>query len=154
MKALFFRHAKGVDVTHSISNIIFDEEFNFPTDHVFNLSSDGPNVNKTIWKRIYEACEEKKMEPIIAFIPCNLHVVHNFFQEGLNLYCTQTEELAFDLNYWFKRSPGKHEDFLELQEDTELDDSLFIRHVQTRWCSLSPALERIQKKCPVLKKYF
>ena len=126
LKALFFGHVKGVDVAHSISNIIFDEEFKFPADHLFNLSSGGPNINKTIWTRMNEAFEEKKMGPLIAFIPCNLHVVLNSLWEGLNLYGTQAEELAFDLHYWFKRSPCKHEDFLELQEDTELDDSLFI----------------------------
>ena len=100
-----------------------------------------------------EALEEK-MAPLIAFIPCSLHVVHNSFQEGLNLYGTQAEELAFDLHYWFKISPCKHEDFLKLQEGTELDDSFSIQHVQTRWCSLIPALERVQKKLPLLKKYF
>ena len=63
-----------------------------------------------------EALEEKKMRPLIAFIPCNLQGVHNSFWEGLILYGTQAEELAFDLHYWFKRSPCKHEDFLELQE--------------------------------------
>ena len=84
----------------------------FPADGLFNLSSDGPNVNKTIWKRMNEALEEKKMGTLIASIPCNLYVVHNSFWEGLNLYGTQTEELAFDLHYWFKRSPCKHEDSL------------------------------------------
>ena len=102
LKALFFGHAKGVDVAHSISNIIFDEEFKFPADCLFNLSSDGPNVNETIWKRMNEALEEKKMGPFIAFIPCNLHVVHNFLWKGLNLYGTQGKELAFDLHYWLK----------------------------------------------------
>ena len=79
--------------------------------------------------------------------------MHNSFQEGLNLYGSQGEGLAFDLHYWLKKSSYKHEDFFELQEDTEVDDSLFIWLVQTRWCSLIPALERIQKKRPVLKKY-
>ena len=122
---VLWTHAKGVDVAHSTSNIIFDEEFKFPADHLFNLSPDGPNVNKEIWKRMIEALEER-MGPLTAFIPCNLHVVHNSFWEGLNLYGTQAEEQAFDLHYWFKRSPSKCEYFLELQEDTELDDSLFI----------------------------
>ena len=62
-----------------------------------------------------EALQEKKIGPLIAFIPCNLHVVHNSFWEGLNLYGTEIEKLAFDLLYWFKRSPCKHEDFLELK---------------------------------------
>ena len=66
-----------------ISNM-FDEEFMFPADTLFNLSSDGPNVTKTIQKRMNEALKEK-MGPLIAFIPCNLHVVHNSFWEGLNL---------------------------------------------------------------------
>ena len=48
LKALFFGQAKGVNVAHSTSNIIFDEEFMFPADCLFSLSSDGPNVNRTI----------------------------------------------------------------------------------------------------------
>ena len=59
LMALFFGHAKGVDVAHSISNIIFDEDFKFPADHLFNLSSDGPNVSKTIWKRMKHLGEKK-----------------------------------------------------------------------------------------------
>ena len=115
-----------MDVAHSISNIIFDEEFKSPADCLFKLSSDGPKVNKSIWNRMNEALEEKKMGPLIRFILCNLHVVHNSFWEGCNLYGTHAEELAFDLHYWFKRSTCKHEGFLELQEDTELDYSLII----------------------------
>ena len=80
--------------------------------------------------------------------------MHNSFWEGLNLYNIQAEELTFDLHCWFKRSPCKCEDFCELQEDTDLDDSLFIQQVQMIWYSLIPALKRIQKKWPVLKKYF
>ena len=81
LKALFFGHTEGLDVAYSISNIKFDEEFKFPADCLLNLSSDGHNGNKTVWKRMNEALEEKKMEPLMAFIPCKLHVVHNSFWE-------------------------------------------------------------------------
>ena len=37
LKALFFGLGKGVDVAHSITYIIFDEEFKFLADHLFNL---------------------------------------------------------------------------------------------------------------------
>ena len=47
LKALFFGHAKGVDVAHSISNIIFDEEFRFPVDHHASMKI-SLNCRKTL----------------------------------------------------------------------------------------------------------
>ena len=38
--------------------------------------------------------------------------------------------------------------------DLGLDDELFVRHVQCRWLTLLPALDRIVKSWEAVKKYF
>ena len=101
-----------------------------------------------------EALEEKKMGPNHSIFPCNLHVVHYSFWEGLNLYGTQAEELAFDLHYSFKRSPCKLKISLNCMKTLNcMIASLFDMHKQDGALPI-PALERIQKKWPILKKYF
>ena len=107
LKALFFEHAKGVNVVDSITKVICDEELKFPAGNLFNLIFDGPNVNKTIWKKVNEVLEDKQMELLLPFIPYTVHAVHNSFREGLSCYGNEVEELPFHLHYWFERSPCK-----------------------------------------------
>ena len=57
-----------MNVVDSITKVIFDQELKFPAGCMFNLSSDGPNVNKTIWKKMNEILEGKQMGPLIPFI--------------------------------------------------------------------------------------
>ena len=64
------------------------------------------------------------------------------------------EQLAFDLHAWFKQSPCKIEDFAKLAERKTWKMYLFLRHVSTRWLTLSPALERIINGWDDAKKYF
>ena len=91
---------------------------------------------------------------LLQFIPCNLHVVHNSFKKGLKVYGSEAKDLAVDLFFFFKSSPCKREDFKEVESSLGFDEELFIRHVQTRWLTLLPALARIVKNWEPLVKYF
>lgn len=48
-KAEMFGHARGKDVGAKIWSTI-EKEFRLPQSKLLGLSSDGPNVNKTVWK--------------------------------------------------------------------------------------------------------
>ena len=72
----------------------------------------------------------------------------------INTYGEASEELALDLFYWLKSSPSHREDYVRVLSDLGLDDELFIRHVQCRWLTLLPALDRIVKSWEAVKKYF
>ena len=62
--------------------------------------------------------------------------------------------VALDLFHWLKSSPARREDYARVLSDLGLHDELFIRHVQCRWLTLLPALERIVKNWEAVKKYF
>ena len=52
-------------------------------------------------------------------------------------------ELACNLRNWFKDKPCKIEDFKNLCEFVIMsDDSLFRRHVSSKWLTLSPVVIR------------
>lgn len=78
---------------------------------------------------------------LMTFIPCNLHTVHNAFQKGLDRYGSDAENLTINLYYWFKTSSARRNNWASMMLDLELYDKLFLRHVQTRWLSLLPALD-------------
>ena len=90
-------------------------------DKLFNISSDGPNINKTVWREINDALKKKGLSGLIAQIICCLRIVHNGFRKGLDIYGEDSEELAFDLHYWFKNSPCKREDFLKLEQELDME---------------------------------
>ena len=51
-------------------------------------------------------------------------------------------------------SPPRREDYADVQQKLNLDEFVFLRHVQSRWLSLIPAIERVRKQFSALKEYF
>ena len=41
----------------------------------------------------------------------------------------------------FKLSPPRREDYADVQQKLNLDEFVFLRHVQSQWLSLIPAIE-------------
>jgi len=74
-------------------------------------------------------------------------VAHNAFRFGLKEYGSEVDQLCLDLFYWFKQSPCKREDFLEVLQEMELKEKYFIQHVQFRWLTLGPVTESHQALC-------
>ena len=100
-----------------------------------------------------------KKEGFSGLIPqttCCLHIVHNAFHKGLNIYGEEPEELAFNMYYWFKSAPCKHEDFLKLEQgmDMEIHQSSFLHHINFQWLTLLPAIEIIRAQLPTVQKCF
>ena len=148
LKALPFEHAKGVNFVNSMTEVL-DLMKNWSSQQIACLTFHWMILMVT-WQhgeKINEAFEDKKMRLLMAYIHCNLHIVHNSFRKGLSCYGTSIWPTSFT------SSPWMHEEFLELQEDTTPGDNLFIWLVQTRWSSLLSALERIKKIWTVLKIY-
>ena len=50
---MFFGRASSVDISLNILQAI--KETGLPLGKLFNISSDGPNINKTVWREISDA---------------------------------------------------------------------------------------------------
>ena len=62
--------------------------------------------------------------------------------------------MCIDLFYFFKLSASRREDYLAIQQKLDLDEKVFLRHVESRWLSLLPAVERVKGQYPALLEYF
>ena len=153
-KAVLFGHAKAVDVSKCLLESLSESGYQLQSSKLLGLSSDGPNVNKAIWRLMNDHLKADGLPGLLPFIPCSLHVAHNGFRYGLKEYGSEVDQLCLDLFYWFKISPCKREDFLGVLNDLDLEERFFIRHVQSRWLTLGPATERVLANYTAITEYF
>ena len=123
------------------------EECSLPAEKFANISTDGPNINKSLHRKLDSKLKESYLHPgLFPFNPCNLHKCCNAFHKGITIYGKDSENLTFELHAWFKISPCKREDFLQVVfqlqsiEYFSKNKALFHHHVETRWLTLVPAL--------------
>ncbi|KAH9371243.1 hypothetical protein HPB48_015887 [Haemaphysalis longicornis] len=82
---------------------------------------------------------------------CWLHKVHNAFSHGLDSFAVEVESAVVDAYYFFKHSSVQSSHLKEQQKVLGLPETVFLRHVSSRWLSLMPALERLLEQLPALK---
>ena len=146
LKAAVFGHAYAESVANELCETL-------PLKCLLSLSSDGPNVNKAI-KTIINSKLKANYQRAVDIGPCQLHVIHNSFRKGVEGYGSEVENLCIDIYYFFKLSPPRREDYADVQQKLNLDEFVFLWHVQSWWLSLIPAIERVMKQFPALKEYF
>lgn len=77
---------------------------------LLSIGSDGPSVNKTIWKSINDHLKGQGLPGLLQFMPSKIRDVHNGFKHGLFEYGQLAKQLALDVFYWFKAHPAHKED--------------------------------------------
>lgn len=156
-----FGHTSADHLKDLVMEVV--DDCDLPVTRLANISTDGPNINVGLHKRLDAHLKEKLEKGIAPFNPCPLHKCHNGFHKGIIVYGKGAENLAFDLHAWFKLSPCKREDFMEVAADLqdaqvfevfERNEALFYRHVETRWLTLSPALVKVEDRWEESKEYF
>ena len=116
---------------------------------------DGPNVNKSILAKMNQLKKEKGYPELVQSPQsCLIHVCHNSFRAGLKKYGSDAEELCLNLYYFISKSPARREDLLVIEEALGLDELVLLHHVQSRWLSLVPALQRVISMKAALVKLF
>jgi hypothetical protein len=109
---------------------------------LLSVSSDGPNINKSILRKLNRELTEAKLPLLINIGSCTLHAIHNAFGKYLVAFGSDAEDLVLKLFYWFKHSAGRREDYRFVQIELELNHLFFLRHIPSRWLLLKPALYR------------
>ena len=81
---------------------------------------------------------------------CPLHVIHNSFKIGIENTNWSIEELVNDLVLWFRHSPSRRADYLQIAHMGK-----FLPHFTfTRWLDVDSILERVIEQWTNLNNYF
>lgn len=81
LETMFIGHAKGEDLAQNILKDL--ENAHLSLQKMITLGSDGPNVNKKVFRLINEEVLSVRNKGLINIGTCNLHIVHNAFLKGL-----------------------------------------------------------------------
>jgi hypothetical protein len=152
LESMFFGHAEASTVKTRILQSMYAN--GLPLSKLLALSSDGPNVNKSITAQVNKELAECHLPTLIDIGTCSLHKVHNAFSKGLDDFGSDSEDLSVKLFYWFKHSSARREDLKIVQFSLELDEVFMLRHVPSRWLTLQPAVKRILEQWRALHSYF
>ena len=120
-KSSFFAHADGKSVATAIIVESMNED-KVPMESLIALGSDGPNVNKTIFREVSRQIKDTlpNWSGLLDIDTCNLHTMHNAFSKGISEYGQEAEDLAIALFGLFKISSGRREDYKDIQLDLAL----------------------------------
>ena len=75
-----FNHAIALDVAHALLDNLNQPDYKLDLGKLMSLLSDGPNVNKAVWKIIDEHLKVGDLHGLLPFILCSLHVAYNAFR--------------------------------------------------------------------------
>jgi len=88
-KGVVVRHIETFFIGSATGLILLDyiikaiKNANLSIDKLLMLGSDGPNVNKTVFKLVNENVKNIRGIGLIDIGTCNIHIVHNAFLKGL-----------------------------------------------------------------------
>ncbi|PFX13024.1 hypothetical protein AWC38_SpisGene22936 [Stylophora pistillata] len=149
----FFGHAEGATVASAIMSTFRSDDV--PLTQLLTLGSDGPNVNRTIWREMEKKIREvyPGFQGLVDVGTCNIHIVHNSFGKGLDKYGKDAEQFVIDLHSLFKYSAARREDFRKLQFNLDVELKLFIEHSSLRWVSIGPGVRRILEQWEAIVQF-
>ena len=149
--SLFFGHAEGEKVAVKVYEQLVSD--GIPVAKLVTLVQDGPNVNKTIFRKMDELIRHDNPEftGLVDLGSCSIHTIHNAFGKG---QCgKEIEQLCMDLRALFKYSAARCEDFREVQIEMDLDLTNFLQYTVVRWLSIGPAVKRILEQWEAVTQF-
>lgn len=84
---------------------------------------------------------------------CTLHKVHNAFAAGLHSFSSDLESIVANVHHYFKFA-ARNTDMKQVQKKLGLPVLEFLRHVNSRWLTLLPGLERLLNQFEALQEFF
>lgn len=80
LETFFIENGRAKTIVHKI--LLSISNANLSLKNVLMLGSDGPNVNKAVFRMLNDEILRIRTKPLINIGSCNLHVVHNAFEKA------------------------------------------------------------------------
>lgn len=72
--------------------------------NLLSVGMDGPNVNKSLLRKLNEELKNLRRDPVLDIGSCQLHVLHNSYRKGTQLFGFEAEKLIILIHKWFKHA--------------------------------------------------
>lgn len=152
LQTFFIGSATAEIIVEKLNEAI--DNSNLPRSNLLMLGMDGLNVNKKVQRLMNEELKEYRCKPLLDIGSCNIHILHNAFEKGINIFGKDASELIFKIHDFFDGWALRIEDFKIIQADLNLPQHSFIKHVNSRWLTIEGAATRLLEQWKAVQKYF
>ena len=152
LRTYLIGHAATGDLEERIIGAI--EESKLKLSRLLMLGSDGPNVNKAVWRKIDQQMTDAYKIRLIDTDTCVLHKFHNSFSKGLKEFGSSAADLNNEIVFWFQGSAARKVDLHDLQVRLGRTALEPMKFVDCRWLSLGPAATRLLEIWESVREYF
>lgn len=159
-------------------------DYNLHLAQLLSLSRDNPNVMKKVSRLLQNEAKSAGnpklidapcyLHPVSGSSPHNLTLepprpltsyfqTHTGFKKAVDALSMEIASLLGNLHGFFKTSTARREDMVEVREEMadqmedvfeEVLDEFYLRHVDTRWLSAGPCLQRLVDHFPSTVEFF
>ena len=152
--SLFIGHFTADDLVDHFFEFVKD--LGLDVNLLLALVIDDPNVNKSFKSKLAGELQSRGATHFLDVGTCSIHVANNAFLEGIKSLKdnVDVDQFAIELNFFFKLSAARGEDYRGVSELTDVTTHYVTKHCQTRWLSLGKVLVRIIEQYENLKEYF
>ena len=138
-------------------------------ENIFKLLDSELKTNNLDWKNILSFGTDsaaamtgkyrvwsfiQKENPNVFLAQCCCHLLHIGADRGCQALDAPVEDLVIDVYYYLHKSSKRQQELKTFQELYDENVGQVIKHVHTRWLSLTPCLQRILNMWNSLTVYF
>lgn len=152
LQSFFMGHATAENLKTNLLKSLSDA--NLPLKNLISVESDGPFVNKKVFRLLNEEILTVRKKGLLDIVTCTIHTVHNSFLKGLEEYGSDASDFIISVYNYFDDWPSRWEDFSTIQEKLKVPTHRFIKHVSSRWLTIEPAANRLLEQWKCLEEYF
>lgn len=152
LETFFLGHATAETVKAHLLKAL--DNADLPQAKLLMLGSDGPKVNQKVFLLMNEDVKAVRGKGLVNLGFCNIHMVHNAFQKGLEELGSDASELIISLYSFFKDWPSRWEDFCLILDQMDLPNVRFLKHVSSRWLTIEAAAQRLLGHWDAVIEYF
>ena len=114
---IVYRHLETLALSSATAEILSDcildtlAKNKLPLNKLLMVGSDGPRVNKKVWRIMNKAVSEVNGYGLVDIGTCNLHVVHSSFYKAVQVFGIEVSEVLTLLHAYFNKWPFECESF-------------------------------------------
>ncbi|CAL4218681.1 unnamed protein product, partial [Meganyctiphanes norvegica] len=150
--SIFIGHCLSKDLLHHFHTI--GNEMSWEPDFLLQIGMDGPNVNLKFENDLCTQIDNNYGVSFLKLGSCGLHITHNGFRKGITEFGFDFETFVCDINYFFKSSAARRQDYKLMEIFTEIEAKYALKHTRVRWLSMKHPILRILEQWENLKEYF
>ncbi|PNF17541.1 hypothetical protein B7P43_G15823 [Cryptotermes secundus] len=128
------------------------EKHNLDVNTVSSYCADTANANYGKTHSLYQLLRSKN--PNLLKANCSNHIIHNTIKFVIDRLDVDVETVVLKICNHFSVSAKRREELKPFSEFLNLEWTEIMRHVPTRWLSLTPAISRLLQNWEAMTSYF